>query len=187
VELECKLAVDSHEPIRAALRAVGATYIGRVREVNRLFDRADGSLRDAGCGLRIRRVTVLDGQGPGGSVTFKGPVQAGTYKRREEIETPVADPDSMERLLIALGFAVRVAFEKIRETWQYGGCSVELDELPKIGEFVEIEGPDELSIRRVIEQLHLITAIQIRENYVTLVSRTGTAGPDGCISLQFDE
>lgn len=187
MELECKLAVDSHEPVRDALRSAKAAYVSRVREVNRLFDRADGSLRAAGCGLRVRRVTVLDGDGPGGSVTFKGPVQKGAYKLREEIETPVDDPEAMERLLTALGFTVRVAFEKLRETWRLGGCSVELDELPKIGEFVEIEGPDDASIKRVIGQLQLEEAVQIRENYVTLVARTGTAGPDGCISLQFDE
>src|SRR6185436_13595210 len=143
MELECKLAVDSHEPVRETLRAAKATRVGRVREINRLFDRADGSLRAAGCGLRIRRVTVLEGTGPGGSVTFKGPVQAGAYKLREEIETPVADPDAMERLLTALGYKVHVAFEKLRETWRLGGCLVELDELPRLGDFVEVEGPDD--------------------------------------------
>ena len=187
MELECKLAVDSHEPVREALRAANAKQVGRVREVNRLFDKSDGSLRAAGCGLRVRRVTVLEGEQRRGSVTYKGPVQAGAYKLREEIETPVDNPEAMEQLLIALGFKVHVAFEKIRETWRLGGCLVELDELPKLGEFVEVEGPDDASIKRVIEQLQLTYAIQIRENYVTLVARTGTARPDGCISLYFDK
>jgi len=187
MELECKLAVDSHEPVREALRNAKATRVGRVLEVNRLFDRTDGSLRAAGCGLRIRRVTILDGEGPGGSVTFKGPVRKGAFKLREEIETPVADLDAMERLLVALGFKVHVAFEKRRETWRLGGCLVELDELPRIGEFVEIEGPDDASIQRVIEQLHLADAIQIRENYVTLVARTGEADAESCITLCFDK
>lgn len=186
MELECKLAVDSHDPVREALRAAGATRVGRVRELNKLFDRIDGSLRAAGCGLRVRRVTVLDGDGPGGSVTFKGPVQKGAYKLREEIETAVADPAVMEKLLVALGYKVCVAFEKLRETWRLGGCMVELDELPQLGEFVEVEGPDDAAIQRVIEQLQLEKAVQIRENYVTLVARTGTPGADECVTLYFD-
>lgn len=187
MELECKLAVDSHEPVRDALRAASATRVGRVREFNRLFDRADGSLRAAGCGLRVRQVTLLEGDGPGSSVTFKGPVQKGAFKLREEIETAVADPDSMEMLLVALGYRVHVAFEKLRETWRLGGCLVELDELPRLGEFVEIEGPDDASIQRVMDQLHLEKAIQIRENYVTLVARTGETDADGCVTLCFDK
>lgn len=186
MELECKLAVDSHEPVRDALRNAGATRVGQVREVNRLFDRADGSLRAAGCGLRVRQVTLLEGDGPGSSVTFKGPVQKGTFKLREEIETPVADPAAMERLLTALGYKVLVAFEKLRETWRLGACLVELDELPQLGEFVEVEGPDDASIQSVIDQLQLNKAIHIRENYVTLVARTGMPDAEGCISLNFD-
>lgn len=185
MELECKLAVDSHEPVRDALRTAGATRVGRVREFNRLFDRADGSLRAAGCGLRVRQVTLLEGDGPGSSVTYKGPVQKGAFKLREEIETSVADPAAMEKLLIALGFKVHVAFEKLRETWRLGGCLVELDELPQLGEFVEVEGPDDASIKLVIKQLHLEKAIHIRENYVTLVARTGEANAEGCVELRF--
>lgn len=186
MELECKLAVDSHEPVRDALRAAGATRVGRVREFNRLFDRADGSLRDAGCGLRVRQVTLLEGDGPGSSVTYKGPVQKGAFKLREEIETAVADSEAMEKLLVALGYKVHVSFEKLRETWRLGGCLVELDELPQLGEFVEVEGPDDTSINRVIEHLQLEKAIQIRENYVTLVARTGEANADGCVTLCFE-
>ena len=179
--------MDSHDPVRDALRTAGASRVGRVREFNRLFDRADGSLRAAGCGLRVRQVTLLEGDGPGSSVTFKGPVQKGAFKLREEIETPVGDPAAMEKLLIALGYKVHVAFEKLRETWRLGGCLVELDELPRLGEFVEIEGPDDASIQRVIEQLRLKDAVHIRENYVTLVARTGEANADGCVTLYFDK
>jgi len=60
LETEAKFRVEWHEPVRMRLEAAGATFHGRVLETNRLFDRPDGSLRQAGCGLRIRSA---DGQG----------------------------------------------------------------------------------------------------------------------------
>ena len=40
-------------------------------------------------------------------------------------------------------------------SWKLGGCTVELDELPHLGTFVEIEGPSEAAILKVRDQLQL--------------------------------
>lgn len=170
VEIEAKLQVDSHEPVRRALVAAGAQYCGRVLEINHLLDCEDHSLRDSGRGLRVRRVTVEDGAGPGATVTYKGPKQPGAFKARDEHESEIADPDALMAILRALGFSRVLTFEKRRETWRLGPCTVELDELPMLGRFVEIEGPDRAEIARVIEQTGLDAHRSIADAYAGLLA-----------------
>ena len=50
------------------------------------------------------------------------------------------------------------------------GCLVELDELPDIGAFVEVEGPDEKTVFAVSESLGL-AGEPISESYLAMVLR----------------
>lgn len=170
VELEAKIRVDDHAPIRDALRTAGANYLGRVLEINHLLDRDDCSLRDTGCGLRVRSIVVLDGTGPGATMTFKGPKQAGAFKQREEHETPIADADAALAILRGLGHTRELVFEKRRETWQLADCTVELDEIPVLGSFVEVEGPSAEAIQDVLEALQLNANDNINDSYVAMLA-----------------
>ena len=76
-------------------------------------------------------------------ITWKGPRQPGALKSREEVELTVTDPADAALLLEKLGYVKVLTFEKRRQSWQLGGCKVELDELPLLGSFVEVEGPGE--------------------------------------------
>lgn len=170
VEIECKVAVEDHEPVRGALRRAGAEPIACVIETNRIYDRPGGELAQSGCGLRVRTLRPLEGPPPPATLTFKGPVLPGEFKQREEIEISHDDGDALRRLLAALGFEERIAFEKHRESWRLENCRVELDELPRAGRFVEVEGPDEPSIRRVLDRIGLAGRTSIRHSYVALVA-----------------
>ncbi len=171
IEIEAKFAVAELEGVRGRLRTAGAAYVGRVLECNRFFDRADAGLRAAGCGLRVRSVRVLDGPAVAATVTFKGPVQGGAFKTRQECELAVSDADRAAELLTLLGFAESFLFEKRRESWRLGACMIELDELPFVGTFVEIEGPSEAAIRDVQAQLALGGRACERASYLALIVR----------------
>ncbi len=173
VELECKVRVPSLEAVRDELRTAGAKYVGRVLETNRLFDRDDGELKNTGCGLRVRSVEVLDGQGPGATLTYKGPRTDSAFKCREETEVGIGDPAAMASILHALGYHERVVFEKRRESWVLGSCDIELDELPKLGTFVEVEGPDENAIREALSALGLAAAEVVNDSYVSMAAAVG--------------
>jgi len=168
-ELESKIRVDDHGPAREKLRAAGARYVGRVLETNRILDRDDGQLLMAGVGLRIRGIEVLDGDGPRDTLTYKGAKIPGKFKQREELETEVEDAGALADIFAALGFTDRMVFEKRRESWKLGGCSVELDEVPRLGLFVEVEGPDEGAIDNVLAAIGLIGESSIQESYVALL------------------
>lgn len=167
-EIEAKLRVESHSPVRERLETLGATALGCVREHNWIYDTADGSLRRGGCGLRVRETTDDHGV-VAATLTFKGAAIASEYKRREELEIAVSDATLAGQLLERLGYVVVLDYVKRRESWSYGGCRIELDEPPHIGLFVEIEGADETAIRRVQDALGLGACAHVKASYVRML------------------
>ena len=168
LEVEAKLKVDDHTAVRERLRAMGASCFGQVTETNRIFDSADRTLLAGGRGLRVRASVTADGRTLG-TLTYKGPLRPGDLKSRDEIETRLEDPHAAAAILTALGFVEAVCFEKRRETWQLGGCHVDLDEVPHLGCYVEIEGSDEPAIRRVQADLGLAHLAHIPSSYIALL------------------
>jgi adenylate cyclase, class 2 len=169
VEIEAKMKVASLDDVRAKLQSVGATKGDEIFEINTFFDTEDRSLLAADQGLRLR-VNRVEATGKTTNVyTFKGPRLHGKLKSREELELEVADPRDAERFLVALGYQKILSFEKRRHKWKHEGCSIELDELPHLGVFVEIEGPDEAAVMRVREQLGLSKAPIIKSSYIAML------------------
>lgn len=171
LEVEAKIKTDSHEAVRSRLAEVGGRRLGCVLESNHIFNRADGSLWASGCGLRVRHCRAIEGGAPPATMTFKGPLLEGELKLRQEIEIAVDDPTKAVALLKALGFVEALYFEKRRESWQLDDCHVELDELPHLGCYVEIEGPDEARVRSVQRALGLADEASIRDSYIALLIR----------------
>ncbi len=169
LEVEAKLGVPSHEPVRARLRSMGAEPTGDVMEWNYIYDRPDGSLRGAGMGLRVRAVTAVESGELRATLTVKGPVIGGAFKSREEQEVDIDDADTMVRMLEMVGFVPILRYQKRRERWTLCDCRIELDEPPIIGLFVEIEGPGERAIRRVQRELGLGEMAHIRSSYVRML------------------
>jgi adenylate cyclase class 2 len=160
LEIEAKFRLADLEPLRQRLRECGARRLGAVLETNQYFDFPSGKLRsgDRGLRLRVAEPTNADAAGkPVGSsevrVTYKGPRHAGALKIREELEFRADDATAVAEVLQALGLAATLAFQKRRESWELDGCRVELDELPILGRFMEIEGPSGQAIAAVAEKL----------------------------------
>ncbi len=176
LEIELKIKIDDPAPLRDRLAACGATPVSRVAEENHIFDRADQSLYAAGCGLRVRATTDLDTPGPqAGTLTFKGEQQPGPYKARTELEVGVDRPATACAILEALGYVRVLFFEKRRETWRLGDCTVELDEVPRLGWFVEVEGPTEAVVTATAQTLSLDVQRAIKDTYIALLIDDATA------------
>ena len=186
IELELKVKVQDFDAVRMALAGSGAKHVGSVLEVNTFFDTPDKSLLAQDKGLRLRR-TRDDVTGRQHFViTVKGPAQAGPFKSREEAETDVDDGDRAAGVLQALGFRRELSFEKKRESWTLDGCKIELDELPILGRFVEIEGPDEPTVMRVRDRLGVADLASIKTGYIALLSRHLRETGDHRTSITFD-
>jgi adenylate cyclase class 2 len=136
IEREIKLRFDSASAARAAVMGTGAAPLHARRfQDDSLFDTEGEDLRRQRCALRIRS------DGERSFVTFKGPVQPGTMKLREELETAVSSGDVLRQVLQRLGLHPWFRYQKYREEFAGGDVVIAVDETP-IGTFVEIEGTE---------------------------------------------
>jgi adenylate cyclase class 2 len=175
VEREIKLRFASVEEARASVLHAGTTPLrGRRFQEDCLLDTSDERLKRDQCVLRIRT------EGSRSLLTFKGPVQPGLMKVREELETVVADGELLRLLLERLGLHVWFRYQKYREEFGHEDVTVAVDETP-LGVFVEVEGSED-GITAMAAALGKGPADYIAESYRGLFLRLrdscGLAGPD---------
>jgi adenylate cyclase class 2 len=136
IEREIKLRFASAQEARAAVAALGASPLGDRRlQEDCLLDTDAQTLRARRCALRVRTESGRS------RVTFKGPVQPGPMKIREERETLVGDGEVLLRIFAELGYRPWFRYQKYREEFSLPGVVVAVDETP-IGVFVELEGTE---------------------------------------------
>jgi adenylate cyclase class 2 len=180
MEHEVKLAFPDPEAARQAVLAAGGRLVVSRRLLDdRLFDAVDGRLRRTGTALRVRR------DGARGVLTWKGPVQPGPVKSREEIETPVDDAQALQRVIEALGYRRIFHGQKYREEYHIDGATMTVDETP-MGVFVEIEGAPE-SIPSLTARLGRTPADYILESYPTLWRRWCESNGLGARDMAFED
>ena len=71
--------------------------------------------------------------------------------------------------VVVLGYQHVLSFEKRRIRYELDGCNVEMDELPIIGRFVEIEGSSEEAVIAVRTKLGLADEPIIRSSYIAML------------------
>jgi len=166
-EIEAKLKVDSLEAVEQSLVRRGATFLRETIQTDRYYDTTGRDLTRTDKALRLRS------DSKGGRerfiLAYKGPKEQDDYKRRVELETEVSDAETMEQILAMLGYVKALAFNKRRRLWQLQGCEVALDELPLLGVFVEIEGPDSGTIAEVQSSLGLSGSQHIMASYACMI------------------
>jgi adenylate cyclase class 2 len=171
-EIEAKFRVASLDPVRKALRAEGAEYLGTVLQTDRFYDQPNRAYARGGSGLRLRCLRVLRhgrvrlDDRP--MITFKGPVEQSRLKRRREIQTRLDCAETAHELLEACGLRLVLTVQKRRRSYRLGPCLVELDELPLLGAFIEIEGRNERQIEAVAQRLN-IHAPHLHQSYAQLL------------------
>jgi predicted adenylyl cyclase CyaB len=120
-------------------------------------------------GLRVRKNHNVKTGHDTIVITHKGPRQPGPLKTRTETELEVSNLDDTVRLFEAIGYQQVLSFQKRRESWQLGKCRIELDEVPHLGPFVEIEGPSEAMVMQVRQELGLSQQPIVKSSYTGLL------------------
>jgi len=171
-EMEIKVKVDRHEPVRRRLRSAGAVYLGTVIHTDLYFDTPGRDLLNGESGLRLRVPRLLrrgDAERDLRAVlTFKGPLRPHEhFKVREETQTHLDSPEVMRDILKSIGLVEQLSLEKKRASYTLGRCLVELDEIPMIGCFVEVEASREGDIHHARKVLAL-TGEPLFESYVRM-------------------
>ena len=165
-EIEAKLKVDSLLEVEQKLNDLGAEFLAEQLQTDYFFDDASTSLTTTDRCLRLRRQSAAGNERF--FLTYKGAKEKSNLKKRQEIEVEIIEADSSQKLLSALGYEKVLVVEKKRRLWQLAGCSVALDQLPLLGDFVEIEGPNDEAIRDVQESLDLSDLSHIAKSYALL-------------------
>ena len=168
-EIEAKLKVDSLQEIERKLAELGAEFLAEQLQTDYHFDDVNATLTKTDRCLRLRKQMV--GKNESFFLTYKGAKEKSNLKKRQEIELEIKDADSVRKLLSALGYEQSLVVEKKRRLWQLGDCEVALDRLPLLGDFVEIEGPDEENIATAQEKLGLSDLSHIAKSYASLVAK----------------
>ena len=168
-EIEAKLKVDSLEEIEHKLTGLGAEFQAEQLQIDYFFDDVNSTLAKTDRCLRLRKQMVRKNESL--FLTYKGAKEKSNLKKRQEIELEIKDADSVRKLLSALGYEQCLVVEKKRRLWKLGDCEVALDRLSLLGDFVEIEGPDEEKIATVQKSLGLTDLPHIIESYASLVAK----------------
>ncbi|MBP0459904.1 class IV adenylate cyclase [Streptomyces montanisoli] len=146
-EYEAKfLAIDTTR-IQAKLTTLGASQaFPRTLLTRKIFE--NDSL-DSGTWLRLRD------EGARSTLTLKQVTDSTTINGTTEIETEVSDPDAMADILRRVGLSEVRYQENYREEWRLGEVAFDFDTWPGLPTFLEIEGPDEASVRQAATLLDL--------------------------------
>jgi len=176
IEIEAKLKVDSLPEVERKLEELDAEFLAEQLQTDYLFDDSNATLTTSDRCLRLRRQSVAGSEKF--FLTYKGAKEKSNFKMRQEIEIEIRDAESTKKLLSALGYEKALVVEKKRRLWRLGGCTVALDQLPLLGAFVEIEGPDDKIITDVQQSLGLTDLPHIAKSYAQLTKeerdRSGT-------------
>ncbi len=136
IEIEVKCPVDDLDTVERILRDKGARFEGMLEQSDlylahpcRDFGRTDEALR-----LRKENERHI--------LFYKGPKLDKLTKTREEISTPIPDPESLKLILKRVGFEKVIEVEKIRRVYVMNEVEVSLDLVTGLGGFVELEVQD---------------------------------------------
>lgn len=167
IETEAKLKVESLREVELRLAELGAEFVAEQVQTDSLFDDDRETLTGTDRCLRIRR--QVSGDDERCILGYKGGKQESNFKKRQEIETEVKDADSLAKLFSELGYKKKIVVEKRRRLWRLDACEVALDDLPVLGTFVEIEGPDEKIIASVQAKLKLAKLPHVAKSYAQMI------------------
>lgn len=168
IETEVKIKITSEElsALPGRLSEIGAQEVSPLlEEANILFDFPDRRLKKGENALRLRLY------GDAATLTFKGdPVEDSTFKKREELESGVADGPAVEAILERLGLEAVLQYGKWRQMFQLTLFKetglICLDETP-VGKFVELEGSEEW-IGRLASRMGWPSDQFIKKTYIEL-------------------
>jgi adenylate cyclase, class 2 len=146
-EYEAKfLAVDVAD-LHARLKTLGAAQaFPRTLLTRKIFE---NDTLEGGAWIRLRD------EGTRSTLTLKQVTDSTTIDGTTEIETEVTDLRAMAEILSRLGLAEVRYQENYREEWRWGEIAFDFDTWPDLPTFVEIEGPDEVSVRQAATSLGL--------------------------------
>ncbi|MCD9146070.1 class IV adenylate cyclase [Streptomyces albireticuli] len=146
-EYEAKFLNVNVSLVRAQLRELGAVQAMPRTMLSRYIYENDAVQGNQW--LRLRD------EGGKTTLPLKQVVDSSNIDGTTEIETEVGDLHATAELLTALGLRQVRYQQNYREEWRIGAVTFDFDTWPDLPTFLEIEGPDESSVRQAAADLGL--------------------------------
>lgn len=145
IEYEATFERVDKDAVRAKLTAAGATLVRPEFLQKRVVFNLPKGHEIPGGWLRVRD--------EGDKVTMSLKVVNGDrIEDQKELCLTVDDVDNAVAFLTAIGAERKAYQETKRELWRLDGADVTIDEWPFLEPFVEVEGPDEATVRAASEK-----------------------------------
>jgi adenylate cyclase class 2 len=135
IEVEVKAKVSNPDVIKESLKRINARFLKSERQMDKIFGHpmfldSDNMIIEGGLVPRIRVV------GDKKTLEFKEIQRKGGGM---ELKSELSDIDIGVRFLKKLGFIEAFTVSKLRESYSYEGFVISLDNVDKLGRFIEIE------------------------------------------------
>ena len=149
IEVEIKLYIDDISLIQEKLTDLGAERTGVEFNEDIYLNHPNRDFRLTDEALRIRKVNSKT------ELTYKGPKINDKSKTREEINAEISEENILD-IFYKLDFTVGGRVNKNREKWKFNDIAISLDDVEKLGSFVELEilSRSEDRIDEMITQLY---------------------------------
>jgi adenylate cyclase class 2 len=171
LEIEFKARIASPDRMKEKIESIGGVFSEKREETDFYYNSPVRDFAVTGEALRVRV------ENNAARITYKGARLGGRAKSRIEEETSVADPDTMKRILSALGFVPVGIVKKSRHYYSVSDLTVTIDLVEGLGSFVEIEKIGENSELVEKELLIIAEKLDIHEfeprSYLALMLGTG--------------
>ena len=142
------LEVDEKE-LKSKLLSLGAK-LSKPKTLMKRFIFNSPHLRKKNAWVRLRD------EGDNITLTLKQVIDSSNISGTKEIEFIVNDLNSSKDFCLGVGLEMCNYQENYREEWILGDIKYDFDSWPDIPTFLEIEGPDEISVKRAVTELGLL-------------------------------
>jgi len=178
-EYEVKLRVSDLNNVREVLTRLGSEFVGNYMEKDYYIDfRKCLGVRGEDAVFRVRIRTT--GNVEEGELTIKGPKEYHYgIKVRDEVNVKIEKPEEVVGILKKLGVKV-LEVVKVREEYVLGRYRIFLDNVYRLGNFIEVEIPEVEDMSRAKEELDNllkklgITGELISKSYVEMIMELGS-------------
>jgi len=158
MEIEVRARIENFVEIKKALESK-AQFITALDEGD-LYLRHTSDI-ERSLVLRIRK------KNGGAILTFKGKSK-GDDTAWPDVDLPLSQPDELEQLLLASGYILVVHINKHRLTYRTDNFEINLDTIEDLGDFIEIEGRGDETMRQSVEQgiSQFLVSLGIQESQI---------------------
>jgi len=146
-EIEVKLLEIKKDEIIKKLEEMGAEKVSDGEMNVLIYDFPDERLTGNGDLVRLR------GYEGDSILAFKRKISKGSTKIMAEYEVKIDNYENMKDILKELGLKILRDYSKHRTSYKLGDVHFDIDTIPGIPTFMEIEAPDEETVKEFVVKL----------------------------------